>query len=170
MIKPKFLMLAAFCAGSVACTGTNHASASPPRVQSPPTKNVRTTAYTHTESDHVTYGAKSAEGGTLKYGGVRSAAADWSVYPVGTKFQIEGDPCIYEVDDYGSALVGTETIDIYKPSKAAMDEWGVRNVKIKVIQWGSFLKSLAIMKPRATKAPHIRQMIQKIESNPPSVG
>lgn len=65
--------------------------------------------------------------------------------------------------------MGTGTIDIYKPSKAAMDQWGVRKVNIKVIEWGSFLKSLAIMKPRATKASHIRKMIQKIEGGPPNV-
>jgi hypothetical protein len=44
---------------------------------------VRTTAYTHSESDHVQYGRKSAAGNTLKYGSqVRSAAADWSKYPL----------------------------------------------------------------------------------------
>lgn len=125
-------------------------------------QTVRTTAYTHSESDHLTYGKKSAAGGNLKYGNVRSAAADWSVYPVGTTFQIEGDSTVYEIDDYGSALVGTGTIDIYKPTKASMNDWGVRNVKINVLKWGSFDKSLAIMRPRS-KYPHIRQMVQKIE-------
>ena len=125
-------------------------------------QTVRTTAYTHSESDHLTYGKKSAVGSTLKYGNVRSAAADWSVYPVGTTFKIEGDSTIYEIDDYGSALVGTETIDIYKPTKASMNEWGVRNVKINVLKWGSFDKSLAIMRPRS-KYSHIRQMVEKIE-------
>lgn len=168
MMKSSLLTLAALCAGSVACIGTTNTTASPTqRVQR--IHNVRTTAYTHTESDHIVHGTKTAAGGNLKYGNVRSAAADWSVYPVGTKFQIEGDPSVYEVDDYGSALVGTGTIDIYKPSKAAMNQWGVRNVNIKVIEWGSFLKSLAIMKPRATKASHIRKMIQKIEGSPPNV-
>ena len=67
-----------------------------------------------------------------RYGNVRSAAADWSVYPVGTIFQIEGLPYVYQVDDYGSALVGTNTIDLYKPDKATMNAWGVRNVNIRV--------------------------------------
>jgi 3D (Asp-Asp-Asp) domain-containing protein len=109
------------------------------------------------------FGTKSATGSNLKYGKVRSAAADWSVYPVGTVFQIEGDSSIYEVDDYGSALVGTETIDIYKPCKATMNQWGVRHVNISVIRWGSFEKSLAILKPRAKKASHVREMVQKIQ-------
>ncbi len=39
---------------------------------------VRTTAYCHTEADHIVYGAKSAVGTPLRFGTVRSAAADWS--------------------------------------------------------------------------------------------
>ena len=95
---------------------------------------------------------------------MRSAATDWSVYPVGTVFKIEGEPHLYQVDDYGSALVGTNTIDLYKPTRSAMNAWGSKKVNIQVVKWGSFSKSLAIMKPR-TKYPHIRQMVQRIESN-----
>ena len=95
---------------------------------------------------------------------MRSAAADWSVYPVGTVFQIEGTPNVYQVDDYGSALVGTNTIDLYKPDKDTMDEWGVRKVNIRVLKWGSFTKSLAIMKPRA-KHDHVKKMVQRIEKS-----
>lgn len=124
--------------------------------------SVRTTAYTHSESDHIIYGARTAVGSNLKYGTVRSAAADWSVYPVGTIFQIEGLPYVYQVDDYGSALVGTNTIDLYKPDKATMNAWGVRNVNIRVIKWGSFSKSLSILRPR-TAYPHIRKMVARIE-------
>jgi 3D (Asp-Asp-Asp) domain-containing protein len=123
---------------------------------------VRTTAYTHSESDHIIYGARTAVGSNLKYGNLRSAAADWSVYPVGTVFQIEGLPYVYQVDDYGSALVGTNTIDLYKPDKATMKAWGVRNVNIRVIKWGSFSKSLTILRPR-TAYPHIRKMVSRIE-------
>jgi 3D (Asp-Asp-Asp) domain-containing protein len=123
--------------------------------------SVRTTAYTHSESDHIQYGAKTATGTNLKYGHVRSAAADWSVYPVGTVFQIEGQPYTYEVDDYGSALVGTNTIDLYKPNKSEMKDWGVRNVNIKVLKWGSFSRSTAILRDRQ-KHDHIRKMVQRI--------
>jgi 3D (Asp-Asp-Asp) domain-containing protein len=160
MLQFRFLVLAALGAGTATCMNTNTLTASTPvqRIH-----DVRTTAYTHTESDHIVYGTESAQGGDLKYGKVRSAAADWSVYPVGTRFQIEGDSSVYEVDDYGSALVGTETIDIYKPTKATMDEWGVRNVVINVLQWGSFDKSLAILKPREKKASHVREMVQKLQ-------
>lgn len=125
---------------------------------------VRTTAYTHTESDHLIHGTSTAVGSNLKYGKVRSAAADWSVYPVGTIFQIEGTPYVYQVDDYGSALVGTNTIDLYKPDRQTMNEWGVRKVNIRVLKWGSFSKSLAIMKPRA-KHEHVKKMVQRIEKS-----
>ncbi len=127
---------------------------------------VRTTAYTHTESDHIQYGRQSAAGTTLQYGSkVRSAAADWSKYPLGTRFTIEGLPYEYVVDDYGSALVGTETIDIYKPEKSSMGDWGVRNVPIKVIEWGSFEESRKILDGRKNvrHADHVREMLQEIE-------
>lgn len=124
---------------------------------------VKTTAYTHDESDHIEYGARTAVGTPLRHGQIRSAAADWSIYPVGTVFQIKGDPSLYVVDDYGSALVGTKTIDLYKPSFSAMNLWGTRRVTIQVIKWGSFEKSLVILKPRAYKAPHIRRMVASIE-------
>lgn len=125
---------------------------------------VRTTAYTHSESDHLIYGNKTAIGTRLKYySGVRSAAADWSKFPVGTRFQIVGVPGVtYEIDDYGSALVGTETIDLYKPSRQHMNDWGARHVEIKVIKWGSFLRSKEILKDR-TKFSHVRKMYEAIK-------
>ena len=147
--------------GALACTLAS-CSSSGVFGKSTRISSVRTTAYTHSESDHIIYGARTAVGSNLKYGSVRSAAADWSVYPVGTIFQIEGLPYLYQVDDYGSALVGTNTIDLYKPDKATMNAWGVRNVNIRVIKWGSFSKSLTILRPR-TAYPHIRKMVARIE-------
>jgi len=125
---------------------------------------VRTTAYTHNESDHIVYGVKNAVGTNLKFGKVRSAAADWSRFPVGTVFSIAGQPgVVYVVDDYGSALVGTGTIDLYKPSRSMMDNWGVRHVDIQVIQWGSFERSMELMRDR-TKWRHVRAMMDGIEA------
>ena len=169
MLQLCLFFLSTLCAASVPCKTTKNTKSM--KTSSVSRKShlhgVKTTAYTHTESDHIVHGTKTAAGGSLKYGNVRSAAADWSVYPVGTVFQIEGDQTLYEVDDYGSALVGTETIDLYKPSKASMREWGARNVNINVIKWGSLETSLSILKPRENKAPHIRQMIMAIERNSP---
>lgn len=125
---------------------------------------VRTTAYCHDESDHIVYGSKNALGTPLKFGSVRSAAADWSRYPVGTRFRIANQPdVVYVVDDYGSALVGTGTIDIYKPSRSQMNAWGVRHVNIEVLQWGSYERSMAIMKDRM-KWPHVRRMVEDIQA------
>lgn len=144
----------------VSCSSTQSLSSSRNSRQ---VKTVRTTAYSHSEKDSLPYGRKSAAGTNLKYGRIRSAAADWSVYPVGTMFRIEGEPYVYEVDDYGSALVGTETIDLYKPSMTSMRDWGVRNVNIEILRWGSLSQSLAILEPRTHKATHVRQMANSIK-------
>ncbi len=123
---------------------------------------VRATAYTCTEDDHLIYGSKNAAGTQLRYSNrVRSAAADWSFYPVGTTFRIKGLPYLYVVDDYGSALTGTGTIDLYKPSKAVMNQWGLRNIEITIVQWGSFTRSAEILSQR-TKFAHCNQMLANI--------
>jgi 3D (Asp-Asp-Asp) domain-containing protein len=123
---------------------------------------VKTTAYTHSESGHIGYGARTAAGTQLRTGQVRSAAADWSVFPLGTMFRINGDSTVYVVDDYGSALVGTRTIDLYKPTQDAMNRWGRRTVSIEILKWGSWSKSLALLRPRATKSRHVREMVTRL--------
>ena len=126
------------------------------------TRVVRTTAYTCSEDDHLIYGNKNATGTPLRYTNrVRSAAADWSFYPVGTTFRIKGLPYLYVVDDYGSALAGTGTVDIYKPNKEIMNLWGRRNVELTIVQWGSFTRSAEILSKR-TKFTHCRQMLANI--------
>lgn len=160
----KIPVLFMLCAGTAACQSASKESescAGPEKVL----HNVKTTAYTHTEGDHLKHGSANAVGTKLKFGEVRSAAADWSVYPVGTKFKIQGDPCVYVVDDYGSALVGTHTIDLYKPSAAAMNKWGVRKVDIEVVEWGSYDRSLAILKPRQKKGKGaVQRMVSSLQS------
>lgn len=124
---------------------------------------VRTTAYTHSESDHRVYGVSSAAGTKLNYTEqVRSAAADWSVYPLGTKFKIKGEPYTYVIDDYGSALEGTATIDIYQPSKALMRQWGRRIVEIQVIEWGSSVRSMETLAKRR-KYIHCNKMYASLK-------
>jgi 3D (Asp-Asp-Asp) domain-containing protein len=130
---------------------------------------VRTTAYTCSESDHLIYGSKNATGTPLRYTNrVRSAAADWSFYPVGTTFRIKGLPYLYVIDDYGSALTGTGTIDIYKPNKDVMNLWGRRNVEVTIVQWGSFNRSAEILSQR-TKFDHCRQMLANIVRQRPDL-
>ncbi len=122
---------------------------------------VRMTAYTCTEWDHIQYGNKSAAGTTLLYGRTRSAAADWSYYPIGTTFRIKGMPATYVIDDYGSALTGTATIDLYKPSHEVMNQWGLRQVEVKVLKWGSMKRSVELLSKR-TRHRHCRQMLNNI--------
>ncbi len=127
-------------------------------------RTVRTTAYSHGEADHLKYGRKNAIGTPLKYGRIRSAAADWSRFPLGTKFRLLDDPqTLYVIDDYGRALVGKETIDLYKPTLSAMRKWGARHVEIEIVEWGCLQESLRILKPRARKAAHVRRMVSAIE-------
>jgi len=117
-------------------------------------KIVRTTAYTSAEAG----GRHDACGHLLSTGTVHSAAADWSRYPVGTSFEIIETGEICEIDDYGSALVGTNTIDLYKDNRRQMRNWGVRMVHIKILVWGSPRRSLEILTPRARNS-HVRPMI-----------
>lgn len=130
---------------------------------------VRTTAYTCSEDDHIMYGSKNATGTNLQYSKkVRSAAADWSFYPVGTVFRIKGMKQLFVVDDYGSALTGTGTVDLYKPTKNHMNQWGRRNVELSVVQWGSFKRSAEILRGRTGYA-HCRQMLANITRQRPDL-
>lgn len=161
---------AAFCTALCSCSTTSSSSPSLSsakvyrngQVDNAKLYRVRTTAYSHVEADSLKYGKGSAAGGTLQYGSsVRSAASDWSVFPLGTVFKIEGEPYLYQVDDYGSALVGTKTIDLYRPNMAGIKEWGARNVNIKVVKWGSYSHAMKILSER-TKHAHVRAMIEGI--------
>src|SRR5438477_3904950 len=96
-----------------------------------------------------------------------SAASDWSRFPLGTRFRICGTGEEYIIDDYGTALVGTNTIDLYKPTKLEMKRWGVRVVDIDVLQWGSEQKSLEVLGPRA-KHPQVHSMLTALHSKTPS--
>jgi len=117
-------------------------------------KIVRTTAYTSAEAG----GRHDAIGGILCTAPVHSAAADWSRYPVGTRFKIVETGELCEIDDYGSALVGTNTIDLYKDSGRQMRTWGVRMVHIEIVTWGSPRRSLEILEPRQRNR-HVRPMV-----------
>lgn len=123
---------------------------------------VRTTAYTHSEADHLEWGLQTASGSllrrTVEY---TSAAADWSRFPLGTVFKIKGSSRIYVIDDYGRALVGSNTIDFYKTTIATMNEWGVRTVEIEIIKKGCFEKSKAILEGRRHVA-HCARMYRSL--------
>ncbi len=117
---------------------------------------VRTTAYHHSEPG----GRVNGVGGRLE--AAHSAASDWSWIPVGTRFRILQTGEDYVIEDYGSALVGKKTIDIYKPTRSAMNKWGVRMVDIEIIEWGSSAVSLRVLEPRA-KHGHVRRMVVELK-------
>jgi len=126
-------------------------------------KAVRTTAYTYGTECNGDAPASNALGQPLKAGKVRSAAADWSMYPVGTRFRVVETGQDYVVDDYGSALVGNGTIDLFKPSKREMSRWGVRKVTIEIVKWGSPERSLEILSARR-KLRYIRDMVSRLQA------
>jgi 3D (Asp-Asp-Asp) domain-containing protein len=101
-------------------------------------------------------------GTPLRYGAVRSAAADWSRWPAGTLLRITETGEIYEIDDIGWALSGRNTIDLYKPSRAAMNAWGAKMVNIEILRWGDDRDSLALLQKR-TRHRHVRRMVDGLE-------
>ena len=120
--------------------------------------NVRTTAYTRIEKG----GHRNALGKYLSGRHVMSAASDWSRFPLGTRFRIVDTKEEFIIDDYGTALIGTGTIDLYKPTNLEMKRWGVRNVDIDILQWGSEEQSLKVLGPRA-KHQTPRRMIAALQ-------
>jgi 3D (Asp-Asp-Asp) domain-containing protein len=228
------LLCAAVCALCLsACESTSphsHLTALP-RYESPLVKrdfqNVRTTAYTHTEADHLPYGNHNALGGRLhaatgairraeytpraipvngddvadyrrvSYSGpalekfslketrttklvktkhgtkkvvvtskpqIGSAAADWSRWPVGTVFRLISTGQVYRVDDYGWALAGRNTIDLYMPSRREMNSWGARLENIQILQWGDPNESLRKLQAHQGYR-HIRRMVLELQGN-----
>jgi hypothetical protein len=169
-------------------------------------QQVRTTAYTDTESDHEEYGNHNATGGILHaaspatpapraipvaqspYGPSRrgyqpiafvtpsqpftrenffdpvygSAAADWSRWPAGTIFRVVSSGQLYRVDDYGWALSGRNTIDLYMATPRDMNGWGVRDELIQIVQWGDPQESLRRLAPHQ-KYRHIHRMVLELE-------
>lgn len=125
-----------------------------------PTPHAGTTYYVRTTSYTGKY---NALGQHLQHGAVTSAASDWSRFPVGTRFRvIESGKC-YIIDDYGSAMVGTKTIDLCTPSISAMNAWGTRQVNIEILEWGSPRRSLEILSPRQ-RAWYVRRMVESLQN------
>ena len=230
-----FAVLAAFIAILLlsACGTTHHAL---PSYERPLAKtdfqNVRTTAYTHTESDHREYSNHNALGGELHAAGppihraeavaraipayevpravpvdetasyspqlqpfsmeetrtvtrrtkrvtrttrsvkravavskpprIGSAAADWSRWPAGTSFRLLSTGQVYRVEDYGWALSGRNTIDLYMPNQREMNAWGARPETIQIIQWGDPQESLRFLRSHQDYK-HIKRMVLELE-------
>jgi 3D (Asp-Asp-Asp) domain-containing protein len=195
-------------------------------------QNVRTTAYTHTESDHLEYSNHNALGGELHAAGapihraeavtratlayevpravpvdenasyspklqpfsteekrtvtrttkrpakairnvkravvvsrppqIGSAAADWSRWPAGTVFRLLSTGQNYRVEDYGWALSGRNTIDLYMANQREMNSWGARQETIEVLKWGDPKESLQFLHSHQNYR-HIKRMVLELE-------
>ena len=240
------ILLAAFIAVMLltACGTTRHTAL--PVYEPPLTKSnfqhVRTTAYTHTESDHRQYSNRNALGGELHAAGpaihraevitratlayeapraipvdengsyspplkrfsmeerepptpgpkraprttravkaavkptrkvkravavskppqIGSAAADWSRWPAGTVFRLLSTGQNYRVEDYGWALSGRNTIDLYMANQREMNNWGAREETIEVLKWGDPQESLEFLR-RHQDYRHIKRMVLELE-------
>ena len=215
------------------CGTTHHAL---PAYQPPLAKTnfqqVRTTAYTHTESDHRQYSNRNALGGELRAAGpaihraevvtratlayevpraipvdesgsyspplqrfsmeerrtvtrtarrpakptrnvkravavskppqIGSAAADWSRWPAGTVFRLLSTGQNYRVEDYGWALSGRNTIDLYMANQREMNNWGARPETIEILKWGDPQESLQFLR-RHQDYRHIKRMVLELE-------
>jgi 3D (Asp-Asp-Asp) domain-containing protein len=125
-------------------------------------RHVRTTAYSRGEDG----GRRNAIGRKLSHAKCYSAASDWSRFPLGTRFRIVGTQDEYIIDDYGTALIGTNTIDLYKPSRLEMRRWGVRHVDIDILEWGSEEQSLKVLTPRA-RHHSVKKMVVALQKKTP---
>jgi 3D (Asp-Asp-Asp) domain-containing protein len=93
---------------------------------------------------------------------IGSAAADWSRWPAGTVFRLLSTGQNYRVEDYGWALAGRNTIDLYMPNRRAMNSWGAREETIEVLRWGNPQESLQFLR-RHQDYRHIKRMVLELE-------
>jgi 3D (Asp-Asp-Asp) domain-containing protein len=217
------------------CGTTHHAlPAYEPPLAKTNFQQVRTTAYTHTESDHRQYSNRNALGGELRAAGpaihraeavtratlayevpraipvdengsyspplqrfsmeerrtvtrmakrpgkptrnvkravavskppqIGSAAADWSRWPAGTVFRLLSTGQNYRVEDYGWALSGRNTIDLYMANQREMNTWGARPETIEILKWGDPQESLQFLR-RHQDYRHIKRMVLELEGH-----
>jgi 3D (Asp-Asp-Asp) domain-containing protein len=82
-------------------------------------------------ADGGAVGSMTASGARTHWGTV---AADWRVYPVGTRLQIEGFPnVIFVVEDTGGGVRGN-IFDVWFPELASAVAFGTRSLKVTVLQ------------------------------------
>ncbi|MGZ3506749.1 MAG: hypothetical protein ACXVAW_19700 [Vulcanimicrobiaceae bacterium] len=93
---------------------------------------------------------------------IGSAASDWSRWPAGTYFRLINTGQIYKIDDYGWALSGRNTIDLYMANRSAMNTWGVRQEPIQILRWGDPQHSLQVLQSRQGYK-HIHRMVLELQ-------
>ena len=95
---------------------------------------------------------------------IGSAAADWSRWPAGTVFRLLSTGQSSRVEDYGWALSGRNTIDLYMANQHEMNSWGAREETIEILQWGDPQESLQFLR-RHQDYRHIKRMVLELEGH-----
>jgi 3D (Asp-Asp-Asp) domain-containing protein len=95
---------------------------------------------------------------------IGSAAADWGRWPMGTTFRLISTGQIYRVDDYGWALAGRNTIDLYMATRRDMNTWGARQEPIQILRWGDPQESLHFLESKQNYK-HIKRMVLELHGN-----
>lgn len=93
---------------------------------------------------------------------IGSAAADWSRWPMGTTFRLLSTGQIYRVEDYGWALSGRNTIDLYMANQRDMNSWGARQEPIQILRWGDSQQSLQFLQSHQDYK-HIKRMVLELK-------
>jgi 3D (Asp-Asp-Asp) domain-containing protein len=93
---------------------------------------------------------------------IGSAAADWSRWPAGTVFRLLSTGQNYRVEDYGWALSGRNTIDLYMANQREMNSWGARQEAIQVLKWGDPQESLQFLRSHQNYK-HIKRMVFELQ-------
>jgi 3D (Asp-Asp-Asp) domain-containing protein len=93
---------------------------------------------------------------------IGSAAADWSRWPAGTVFRLVSTGQNYRVEDYGWALSGRNTIDLYMANQREMNSWGAREETIEILKWGDPQESLQFLQSHQNYR-HIKRMVLELE-------
>jgi 3D (Asp-Asp-Asp) domain-containing protein len=124
-------LFAAFGAALVLCAPAAHAEEAPVSADAVVIDGV-VTGYA-TGGDGGAVGAVTASGVQTHWGTV---AADWRLYPLGTKVKIDGFPDdVFTVEDSGGAVKGN-IFDIWFPDLPAAEAFGTRRLKVTILPPG----------------------------------
>jgi 3D (Asp-Asp-Asp) domain-containing protein len=127
-------------------------------------KRTTTRVTTTTRNVKGARGAKRAIAVSKQPPKIGSAAADWSRWPMGTTFRLLSTGQMYRVDDYGWALSGRNTIDLYMATRGEMNNWGARQEPIQVLHWGDPADSLHFLASKQNYK-HIKRMVLELQGH-----
>jgi 3D (Asp-Asp-Asp) domain-containing protein len=124
-------------------------------------RGTKATATTGVTKTTPVRGAKRAVA-VSKPSKIGSAAADWGRWPMGTTFRLLSTGQTYRVEDYGWALSGRNTIDLYMSNRRDMNTWGARLEPIQILHWGDTQQSLQVLQSHADHK-HIKRMVLELQ-------